>query len=160
MWEPGFEVEDRCHGRLFGWHRSFCIDSILYRGTPEEPGLSLGLDLGGSCKGIALKIPTRNREEILANLSAREMPEEIYSCRPVKLFTGRGIISALTLTVNRDHRLYSPPIDVNLAAKRIASTKGIKGTNLEYLSKTVSLLKKEGITDRSLFALLDRVKQV
>ena len=82
----------------------------------------MGLDLEGSCEGIGLKIPTRGREEILANLLAREMPEEIYSCRTVKLFTVRGMISALTLTVNRDHRLYSPPIDVNLAAKRIAST--------------------------------------
>ena len=160
MWEPGFDIEDRCHGCLFGWHSSFCIDSILYRGTPEEPRLSLGLDPGGFCKGIALKIPTRNRKEILENLSGREMPEEIYSCRLVKLFTGRGIISALTLTVNHDHRLYSPSIDVNLAARRIAPTRGIKGTNLEYLSKTVSPVEKEGITDRSLVALLDSAKQV
>lgn len=98
----------------------------------------------GSCKGIAIKIPTRNREEILANLSAREMPEEIYSCRPVKLFTGRGIISALTLTVNRDHRLYSPPIDVNLAAKGLLLLRVLREPTWNICRKQCHFLKKRG----------------
>jgi cation transport protein ChaC len=160
MWDPGFVVAARKKGRLFGWHRRFCVHSVIYRGTPENPGLSLGLDLGGSCVGFALKILEKDREQVLAYLSAREMPEEIYSCRSVIIFTADGPITAVTLTVNRDHRLYCPPLTIDDTARRISRGRGDRGKNRDYLEKTVALLAKEGIRDSSLIALLDRVRQL
>ena len=157
LWSPEFEVVQKYRAQLFGWHRRFCVNSMMYRGTPEEPGLVLGLDRGGSCIGLALKICASDRDEVLAKLTLREMPEEIYSCRPVTLRICDGTLSAITLTVNRDHRLYRPAMNINQVAKRIASSVGNRGSNREYLENTVSSLAHEGIDDRSLSLLLDRV---
>ena len=52
MWDPGFVFAERHVGMLRGYHRSFCLYSHRYRGTPEKPGLVLGLDRGGCCRGI------------------------------------------------------------------------------------------------------------
>ncbi len=103
LWDPGFEPAETRPALLRGWHRCFCVSSRIYRGTPETPGLSLGLDRGGSCRGEALRIAERDREAVLAYLEEREMPEEIYSVRPIKLATDGGALTAHTLTVNRDH---------------------------------------------------------
>lgn len=160
LWDPGFDVAERRRARLFGWHRRFCIHSVIYRGTPENPGLSLGLDRGGSCTGFVLKIRKAEREAVLAQLSAREMPEEIYSSRPVTVETENGPLAAVTLTVNRDHRLYCPPLDIETSARRIATSSGRRGANIDYLENTVAHLAEEGIRDRTLTVLLDRVRQL
>ena len=42
--EPGLRhARDAAGARLHGWHRAFCIYSEHYRGTPQKPGLILGL---------------------------------------------------------------------------------------------------------------------
>jgi len=158
LWAPELRVVQRCRAHLFGWHRRFCVNSIRYRGTAQAPGLVLGLDHGGSCVGLALKISASERDEVLAKLTLREMPEEIYTCRPVKLRISNRTISAITLIVNRDHRLYSPVRNINKMAERIASSVGDRGSNKEYLENTVSSLADAGINDCALSLLLDRVR--
>ncbi len=49
MWDPPFRPAEARAARIFGWHRAFCVSSETYRGTPERPGLTLGLRRGGSC---------------------------------------------------------------------------------------------------------------
>ena len=46
MWNPGFAYAESAPALLRGWHRAFCIYSYRYRGTPEKPGLVLGLIVG------------------------------------------------------------------------------------------------------------------
>ena len=46
IWNPGFAFDDRVVARLDGWHRSFCMRSIHYRGTVEVPGLGLDAAMG------------------------------------------------------------------------------------------------------------------
>src|SRR5690606_27267148 len=78
MWDPGFAYEERGDAILHGWHRRFCIVSHHYRGTPERPGLVLGLDRGGSCRGVAFRVDEARRAEVVAYLWAREMRNGVY----------------------------------------------------------------------------------
>jgi cation transport protein ChaC len=160
MWDPGFQPAEVRSALLRGWHRKFCVASALYRGTPDRPGLSLGLDRGGSCRGLALKIAEADRDRILAYLTDREMPEEIYSSRAVRLATDAGALVAYTLVVNRDHTLYVPPMALSAMAARIARSAGSRGPNRDYLDQTVRHLDALGITDGLLHRLLDRVHKI
>src|SRR5512145_1517750 len=78
MWQPGFAFVENVPGRLWGWRRSLCIYSTIYRGTPEEPGLVLGLEPGGSCRGIAFRVAAAQADETLAYLRDREMRTNVY----------------------------------------------------------------------------------
>ena len=97
---------------------------------------------------------------MLDYLSEREMPEEIYCNRAVKLSTEQGPVEAYTLVVNRDHELYVPPMGLSAMAERIALSAGDRGPNREYLHHTVRHLDDLGVTDGLLHRLLDRVDKI
>jgi len=72
MWRPGFPFEESQLAMVRGYHRALCVYSHVHRGTPEQPGLVLGLDRGGSCKGIAFRVRETLMDETLAYLRDRE----------------------------------------------------------------------------------------
>ena len=78
LWAPGFEVAESRPARLEGYHRAFCIKSIVYRGTPARPGLVLGLAPGGRCDGRLYRVVQEAREEVLAYLRRREQVTRVY----------------------------------------------------------------------------------
>ena len=79
MWRPGFAYEEARRARLIGYRRCFCIYSVHHRGTPERPGLVLGLDRGGACEGIAYRISAANvADRRVAYLRARELINGVY----------------------------------------------------------------------------------
>ena len=102
MWRPGFAYAFRCKAALRGWRRSLCIYSHVYRGTPEKPGLVLGLDRGGACAGVAFRVEASLREPTLRYLRDREQATSVYLERtvPVTLESGERV-NALTYVADR-----------------------------------------------------------
>ena len=81
MWDPGFPHVDLAPALIFGYHRELCIYSSRWRGTPEQPGLVLGLDRGGACRGIAFRIAAPDVVTSLDALWDREMRRGVYHPR-------------------------------------------------------------------------------
>ncbi|HTQ77764.1 MAG TPA: gamma-glutamylcyclotransferase, partial [Burkholderiales bacterium] len=73
MWSPGFHYAERSPGFVRGYHRALCILSRRHRGTPEQPGLVMGLCPGGSCWGMAFRVPAARARRALRALWRREM---------------------------------------------------------------------------------------
>lgn len=157
MWRPDFEPEEIRPARLAGWHRAMCILSTIYRGTPDNPGLVLGLDRGGSCLGRALKVPAAQWPAVKAALDARELVTGVYIPRMVgvRLDDGRHV-SAYAFVADRVHRQYWKG-SVDEAAGLIRQGAGLSGAARDYLASTVDHLTRLGIGDGALHRLLRRV---
>ena len=79
MWQPQFPFEQRAQATVHGYHRAFCVYSHIWRGTRENPGLVLGLDNGGSCRGVAYRVSAENAESTVEYLIRREMVACLHS---------------------------------------------------------------------------------
>lgn len=161
MWNPGFEVAELAVARLEGWHRSFCLRSIQHRGTPELPGLVLGLDdaPGAVCAGLALRVAPDRWPEVLAEVRRRELVTDAYreAELPVSLADGR-VVNALCYVMRRDHWQYAGALPPEEQARVIASARGGRGANAEYLFNTASHLSELGLADPEMDALARRVR--
>ena len=112
MWDPGFAFAEQRPALLRGYHRRFCVDSTVYRGTPERPGLVLGLDAGGACRGLAYRIARCRREAASRYLDRRELAEDIYLLRKVTLETAGRRFPAIrwwSTALRPTTRAESPP---------------------------------------------------
>src|SRR3546814_4674238 len=120
MWNPGFPHVERETALLRGFHRRFCVYSHRYRGTPERPGLVLGLDHGGSCRGIAFRVPATEVADTLVYLWEREMVTGVY--RPTMLTVGLpgGAMRACGFVVDRRHRQYCGRLELDRTVDIIA----------------------------------------
>jgi cation transport protein ChaC len=162
LWSPCFKYEQAQVAHALGWQRSFSLYSVNYRGTPEQPGLVLGLDRGGSCQGIAFEIKPENVDDALARLWAREMDDDrCYDpiCLPVKLSGDHRQVNALTFVVHQGNEMHCPDLPVEKSADIISSARGRNGSNVEYLEKTVKSLQQSGIRDPQMEELLARVQE-
>ncbi|MDH3230908.1 MAG: gamma-glutamylcyclotransferase [Alphaproteobacteria bacterium] len=153
MWNPGFEHAGSQTALLHGWHRSFCVYSHRYRGTPDRPGLVLGLDRGGSCRGIVYRVARARARDTLAYLWDREMVLGVYRPRLVyPRFEGERI-ACHAFTVDRRHRQYAGGLAMDEMVRLIRQGVGKGGHNRDYLAHTVSHLDFLGITDGPLHRL-------
>ena len=88
IWNPAFEFDVQRTGRLYGYHRSYCFWSHAGRGTPEQPGMMLGLDRGGSCRGLLLGVRRERAPEELKSVFMRELTGQSYHVRLLNVRTG------------------------------------------------------------------------
>jgi cation transport protein ChaC len=160
MWNPGFAHDAAEPALLRGWHRSFCIYSHRYRGTPERPGLVLGLDRGGACRGMALRIPAVAAEAAISYLWEREMVGGVYDFRPVRVRSASGAVDAHAFTVRRCHAGYAGRLSTEETARLILQGIGGRGHCREYLANTVRQLECLGLIDGPLHKLEERVKEL
>src|SRR5260370_55836 len=124
MSNPAFAFAEARPGFLYGYLRSFCLYSRDYRGTPERPGLVLGLDRGGSCRGIAYRLPPDRVGETLDRIWAREMTGQVYEMRPVAVRTPQGKVAAQACVVRRESPDYAGRLSPDGAGGMLASAVG------------------------------------
>lgn len=148
MWRPGFAHVEVERARLHGFRRSLCVRSWVHRGTQEKPGLVLGLDRGGSCIGLAYRVPNELRDEVLSYLRERELVTHVYLERtlPLKLYRGDSVM-AVSYVVDRSHEQYAGGMDSADAAGIVAESVGQSGPNNEYVLNTLEHLKALDIRD-------------
>ncbi|MEO0386693.1 MAG: gamma-glutamylcyclotransferase [Pseudomonadota bacterium] len=161
IWNPGFAAEERVLARLSGYRRAFCMASIVYRGTPEAPGLVLALDRQSEadCAGVAYRVAPREGAATLAYLRARELVSSAYleALEPVELADGRRV-PALTYVMDPEHHQYRGDLSLAAQADIIARAEGPAGPNREYLENTVAGLADLGLEDPDLEWLAHRVR--
>ena len=161
MWRPGFEYLDSTPAKLTGLHRALCVYSFVHRGTPEKPGLVLGLDRGGACKGVAFRVAGKHRDVTVRYLRDREQVTSVYleTHRLVDLLDGSGKrVRALMYCVDRGHVQYAGKLSLEQQLHLVRSAHGRSGANPDYVASTVEALEALGIRDRDLHYLAQSLK--
>lgn len=159
MWDPGFPYVRWAPALIHGYHRAMCISSSRWRGTPERPGLVLGLDRGGACRGIAFQVAADDAVFALQGLWAREMRRRIYLPRLLRARLPDKTVQALAFVADPQHAEYSGHLTLEQTAERIANCRGARGPNLEYLVRTIEHLAELGVRDHYLSRLLDAARR-
>lgn len=155
IWRPEFEAAERRPAWVGGWHRALRMRSRINRGTPEVPGLVFALLPGGSCRGVAYRVPRPRVEAELERLWAREMPTGVYDPRLIPTRTPQGPVRALTFTLSRRSPACLPPLDDATLLDILRTARGRYGTTLEYLVETAGALQACGIQDREITRLMN-----
>src|SRR5215471_11144664 len=156
IWRPGFEFIERVPARLIGEHRALCVYSFDHRGTPEKPGLVLGLDRGGACRGIAFRVSAELRNATVDYLRGREQTTHVYRevMRSVWLNDGsQQRVSALTYVADRGHVQYAGRLPLNEQLRIVRQGHGRSGNNRDYVLATVKAIEAEGFRDEQLHRL-------
>jgi glutathione-specific gamma-glutamylcyclotransferase len=145
MWQPGFSYREAVPARLSGYRRAFCVYSVHYRGTPERPGLVLGLARGGVCEGLAFRVAAADATLTLRYLRQRELIYGVYreAHVPTELKQpGRGAVTAIAYVAEPNHPSFTGTLAVSRQAAIIKGARGSSGTNLDYLANTVGELQR------------------
>lgn len=160
IWRPGFDHVETRRARLYGYRRALCIYSHIYRGTPDRPGLVLGLDRGGSCLGMAFRVEGAAREQVIAYLREREQVTSVYLERmlPIRLEDGT-CTEAVAYVADRAHSQYAGALDAAAAAAMVRDACGQAGPNTDYVANTVRHLQALGIRDHWLEDVDRRIAQ-
>lgn len=161
MWRPGFRFVERRLAVLDNFHRSFCIYSHYWRGTPDRPGLVLGLTPGGLCRGVAFRVDAPDREAVVEYLNERELGGYAYLAHtlPVTLEDGDRV-PAYVFVADEGHRQYAGDLPAEAAARIIMDAQGKAGLNRDYLINTLREVERQGFGDSAMRELLRLVEQM
>lgn len=160
MWNPGFPHVEDSPALIHGYHRSLCVLSNHYRGTDENPGLVLGLDLGGECCGRVFKVAPEHVNDTLAYLDEREQITKVYCPKFVAAKRPDGSeVTAYTFVVRHEHEQYVK-LSLDEQARLVASGVGSRGPALDYLANTVEHLIALGIKDSDLHKVLAKARAI
>ncbi|MEO8935781.1 MAG: gamma-glutamylcyclotransferase [Burkholderiaceae bacterium] len=157
IWSPEFEFDRKARGLVYGYHRSLCLWSRLYRGTAEKPGLVLGLEPGGSVHGVAFRIPAAIAHDHLRALWKRELLTGSYVPRWLDVRIGDERVPAIGFVMDRSAPGYAGEIDRSTLLDTVCSASGHKGSCADYVLFTVQSLAEYQIYDRHLAKLAEEV---
>jgi cation transport protein ChaC len=156
MWRPEFEFVEQVPARLIGEHRALCVYSFDHRGTPEKPGLVLGLDRGGTCRGVAFRVTAARRDDTVNYLRGREQTTHVYRevMRSVWLENdARERVAALAYVVDRGHVQYAGRLSLAEQLRYVRQGHGRSGNNRDYVLSTVKSIEAQGFRDSQLHQL-------
>ncbi len=160
IWKPNFAHDAEGVARVHGWHRAFCIGWMrAFRGSPDRPGLMMALELGGSCQGVAFRLPKGQVEENLMPIIRRELPFK-SSGMEARWLSGRtpqGPRQMIGFPLIRHSAWHVTGLTEDEIAAVLATSAGPAGTMAEYLQSTVSHLEERGIRDTYLWRMQDLV---
>ncbi len=153
LWKADFPFVERRLARLRGYHRRFCLWQWRHRGTRRSPNLMLGLDRGGSCRGVAYRVAGPDLQDKLAGLWRREMIGDGYRPRWLLAETEAGPLDVVAFVINREGERYAGRLPEDEVADLIASACGHNGPSAEYLLETVMALEAAGLRDGMLWRM-------
>lgn len=160
MWRPGFPHGEKRTATVRGRHRALCVYSWVHRGTETRPGLVLGLDRGGACRGIVFEVADADRDAVIDYLRAREQVTMVYREATVAARCDDGVtVEALTYVVDRKHRQYAGKLSHEETLRQVIGASGRSGPNEEYVLSTADHLTELGVADRHLHALARDLRQ-
>ncbi|HYF56506.1 MAG TPA: gamma-glutamylcyclotransferase [Salinarimonas sp.] len=155
MWRPGFPYGERASALVTGFHRALCVLSHVHRGTPERPGLVLGLDRGGTCRGVAFRVAAADRAATIAYLREREQVTAVYLEIEVEAVLDDGRrVSALTYAVDPAHPQYAGDLPHAELLRHVRQGMGRSGANPDYVRSTYAHLIEIGVEDEVLARLV------
>ncbi len=159
MWRPDFQFVRARPARLEGYHRRLSVFSHHYRGTPDCPGLVLGLDEGGTCDGLLYEIAPENWPQIYAKIHAREMLGDVYveAILPITIINSKEQSEAMTYVANRESKQFAPEMPVKELLGFIDQGQGTMGSCRQYVANTIRHLRELGIHDEGLERLAHHV---
>ena len=150
VWRPEFEAAEQRIARVHGYHRCLHMYSRVNRGTPERPGLVFALMRGGSCTGMALRLPHDQVEAAMPALWAREMPNPVYDPKWLRADTAQGPVPALAFTLHPNSPNHTGRLSDAQYRDIFAHARGRYGSTLDYARQTLDGLRRHGIEDRAL----------
>ena len=160
IWRPGFAFSARRRAVVVGWRRRLCIYSHHYRGTPDRPGLVLGLDEGGECAGVAYRVEAGLRDETIKYLRDRELVTNVYIEQQVRATLESGeSVTALAYVADREHGQYAAPMERERLLALVMQGVGRFGDNAEYVLNTREHLHELGIPDPELDWLAEQLRE-
>lgn len=158
IWNPAFDFVERRNARIHGWRRAFCLWNKAGRGSPDNPGLMLSLESGGSCTGVVYQIAPQASRTELDVLWRREMMSFSYHPIWARAHTTQGPVTAIAFSRNPSHERYAPGLAHDVIVRHIAQAQGRLGRCCDYLFETVAHLQQLGIRDRALERIADDVR--
>ena len=151
IWNPMIFHTEAARATVHGYHRGFYLYSRINRGTWDNPGLVLGLDRGGSCRGVAFRVASENWDTTVDYLRRREQATSVYIeiLHEARLEDGRHV-RALAYRADRAHHQYCGKLPDRQLLEVVRGGVGLSGANPDYVLATHDHLDELGIPDRTL----------
>jgi len=151
IWNPIIDVEEIRSAKLTGYARRFCVWAPIGRGTPECPGLWLGLDKAeessAPCEGMALRIEAGKWDEETLILWRREMISGVYCPTWLPVEINGEVKDCCVFLANPEHERYAVEVGWEQKVFALAHAKGSLGSAKEYLDMLAENLSAAGMGD-------------
>jgi cation transport protein ChaC len=156
IWKPEIAHTEMRRAVAHGWHRAFSMKIERFRGSQEQPGYMMCLDLGGLCEGVVLRLSDDDPEMLIEKLLRREVSRKgaLEAVRWVRVMSGAEEVTALTFYAGPallENYLAGRPLAE--VAHGLARACGHWGSGADYLFNTVAHLEGLGIQDDGLWVL-------